>query len=161
MGGLPPVDSVDVWPMISGRNLTSPRETILVTNKLLVHKQWKYVAGGAKMIESAWGGPVYPNASTPNDSIDGHQFQYPKQGCLFDVVADRSERHEVSAKYPQVVQSLQALMDEQRKTIWSTSHITIPHAPKPRTDDTEGFTVLGKKFDLRFCFFPNDVSTNS
>merc|ERR1712037_65692 len=109
---------------------TSPRETILVTNKLLVHKQWKYVAGGAKMIESDWGGPVYPNASTPNDSIDGHQFQCPQQGCLFDLVADRSERHEVSAKYPKVVASLKALLEEQAKTIWSTSHRNDPACTK-------------------------------
>lgn len=29
--GLPPVDSLDLWPMLSGRNLTSPRKEILFT----------------------------------------------------------------------------------------------------------------------------------
>ena len=29
--GLPPIDSLDMWPMLSGSNLTSPRESILVT----------------------------------------------------------------------------------------------------------------------------------
>jgi hypothetical protein len=29
--GLPPIDSLDMWPMLSGRNLTSPRHEILFT----------------------------------------------------------------------------------------------------------------------------------
>ena len=29
--GLPPVDSLDLWPMLSGQNLTSPRKEILFT----------------------------------------------------------------------------------------------------------------------------------
>merc|ERR1711934_775430 len=41
--GLPPVDSFDMWPMLSGENKTSPRETILVTSELILHNQWKYV----------------------------------------------------------------------------------------------------------------------
>merc|ERR1719353_379675 len=51
--GLPPIDSLDVWPMLSGQNLTSPRESILVTNELIVVGDWKYVKGGASMIEAA------------------------------------------------------------------------------------------------------------
>ena len=39
--GLPPVDSLNVWDLVIGTNKTSPRETILVNQGLLVHKNWK------------------------------------------------------------------------------------------------------------------------
>jgi hypothetical protein len=42
---LPPVDSLDMWPLLSGANATSPRDTVLVTKSLLLHKQWKYSRG--------------------------------------------------------------------------------------------------------------------
>merc|ERR1712070_1027662 len=89
--GLPPIDSLDVWPMLSGQNLTSPRESILVTNELIVVGDWKYVKGGADMIEAARGGPHYPNASTATDPIDKHNFKCPAQGCLYNVVEDPHE----------------------------------------------------------------------
>merc|ERR1712228_1028104 len=50
--GLPPIDSLDVWPMLSGSNLTSPRESFLVNRDLIVVGDWKYVRGGANMIEA-------------------------------------------------------------------------------------------------------------
>merc|ERR1712159_648215 len=34
--GLPAIDSLNVWPMLSGKNLTSPRESFLVTSDMIV-----------------------------------------------------------------------------------------------------------------------------
>ena len=34
--GLPPVDSLDLWPLLSGRADHSPRATVLVTKDLLL-----------------------------------------------------------------------------------------------------------------------------
>jgi hypothetical protein len=73
---------------VSGQNLTSPRTSILVTADLLVHGEWKYVRGNASMIEAAWGGVHYPNATTAHDAIDDHSFKCPARGCLFNVVRD-------------------------------------------------------------------------
>ena len=101
--GLPPVDSFDVWPLVSGLNATSPRDSILVNEKLLIYKNWKYVAPNATMIESARGGPQYPNASTATDAIDAHSYKCPPSGCLYDLESDVMEEHEVSAQHPEVV----------------------------------------------------------
>lgn len=124
--GLPPVDSVDVWPMLSGLNRTSPRSSFLVTKDLLIHGEWKMVRGNVSMIESERGGPVYPNASTATDSIDGHSFTCPPHGCLFNVVEDMFEEHEVSAAHPELVATLMAEMDREAGKIWSTSHTEDP-----------------------------------
>ncbi len=78
------------------------------------------------MIESGLGGPHYPNASTATDPIDAHNFKCPQQGCLFNVVQDLREEHEVSAANPALVAKLRAEMDLQAAGIWSTSHAEDP-----------------------------------
>jgi arylsulfatase I/J len=126
--GLPPIDSLDVWPMVSGANLTSPRENvgIIVTKNLLVLGKWKYVRSNTNMIEAAWGGEQYPNISTAMDPISNHQFKCPAQGCLFDLVNDMEEHHEVSADYPAVVKMMSSELDKQAATIWGVSHKNDP-----------------------------------
>ena len=51
--GLPPIDSLDVWPLLSGASKASPREAagIIVNENLLVMGPWKYVRGNTTMIE--------------------------------------------------------------------------------------------------------------
>ena len=126
--GLPPVDSLDVWPMLSGVNMTSPRENvgIIVTKELLVLGNWKYALPGTKMIESQWGGPAYPNASTATDPISEHSFNCPPTGCLFNVATDPQERNECSAQNPRVTTAMKAELQKQAATIWSVSHKNDP-----------------------------------
>lgn len=135
--GLPGVDSVNVWPMISGQNLTSPRTEFLVNENLLVSGEWKYVAGGTRMIESARGGVHYPNAS--RDFIDAHSSTCPESGCLFDVASDPSEFHEVSAQHPEVVKMLKGRMEEWRKTIWEVNHHVDPACAEAARNRYGGF----------------------
>ena len=124
--GLPPPDSVNVWDLVTGRNATSPRTSVLVTKDLLVTTRWKYALPHTKMIESEWGGPIYPNASTATDPIDAHAFKCPATGCLFDLENDPHEREEVSAQHPRVVKRLRAELERQAKGIWKTDHKRDP-----------------------------------
>merc|ERR1712007_267894 len=103
--------------MLSGQNMTSPRNSFLVTKDLLVVGEWKYVRGGANMIEAAWGGEHYPNASTATDPIDSHSFKCPSQGCLYNVVKDPFEEHEVSAHNRHIVGHMRHELDRQAQTI--------------------------------------------
>lgn len=132
--GLPPVDSVSAWPYLSGQTNQSARSTILVTKDLLVDGEWKYVAGGTVMTGAAWGGPRYPNASTSYDPIFAHDLTCPPSGCLFNVVEDVREEHEVSAQHPDVVQRMKTELDRQRATIWSTDHKIDPECYKAAKD---------------------------
>lgn len=86
--GLPAVDSKNVWPYISGEELESPRDSFLVSKDVIVNGTYKFARPGTKMIESEWGGPHYPNASTASDAIGDHSITCPETGCLFNVVQD-------------------------------------------------------------------------
>jgi len=139
--GLPPIDSLDVWPMLTGANLTSPRENIgiIVNKNLLVLGDWKYVRGNTSMIEAAWGGPHYPNATTETDPIVAHNLKCPPQGCLFNVVQDMTERTEVSDAHPEVVAMMKAEMEKQAATIYSVSHKNDPACNKYAHSHYGGF----------------------
>ena len=72
--GLPPIDSQNMWPMLSGANLTSPRAELFMNaanakgGGCLIQGDWKLLTG---MISSAsWPGPTYPNASSINNTLD-------------------------------------------------------------------------------------------
>merc|ERR1712070_1067403 len=101
--------------------------------------KWKYVNGGVNMIEAAYSGPQYPNASTATNPIAGHSFKCPQQGCLFDVVTDPSEEREVSAQYPKVVTRMKAELYRQAAGIWSTSHANDPACKKAAYSRYGGF----------------------
>ena len=91
------------------------------------------------MIESNWGGPVYPNATTKTDPIDNYSFVCPSQGCLYNIVDDIEERHEVSAQYPDVVERLKKEMAIAEQSIWSANHRVDPACDKAAHDIYGGF----------------------
>lgn len=126
--GLPPIDSLNMWPLLSAQNSHNPRAEagLLVDERMLVKGRWKYIKGGQKMDFAAWGGLQYPNETTVTDPIDGHSFTCPSQGCLYDVINDPAEVNEVSVQNPDVVETMQAELQRQAATIWSTSHKNDP-----------------------------------
>lgn len=137
--GLPPVDSLDVWPMLSGANLTSPRQGFLVTKDMLMSGEWKFVRGHTNMVEAASGGPHYPNASTAKDPIDSHSFVCPAAGCLFNVEQDPTEIHEVSAKHPVLAARLLKELNAAKKHIWSQPHPQDPKCKQAAAERWHGF----------------------
>ena len=119
---LPPVDSENVWPLISGESQTSPRQKWLVHSNMYMSGEWKYVRGGTVMEESNWGGPIYPNQTTADDPIDNYSFQCPTQGCLYNVVNDMEERNELSKEFPDIVEQLREEMERESLKIWTAPH---------------------------------------
>jgi len=126
--GLPPIDSLNMWPLLSGQSSDNPREKagIIVDERMLVKGRWKYIKGGLTMTEAARGGLQYPNETTVTDPISSHSFKCPPQGCLYDVVSDPSEMNELSAENPDVAETMRAELHRQAATIWSTSHKKDP-----------------------------------
>ena len=104
--GLPAVDSVNVWPLISGQNETSPRWELPVSPTTLIQGRYKLLTGPQS--EATWGGPQYPNASSPAHPIDPGPTVHCDQigGCLFDVIADPTEHNNIASSNAGLVQSM-------------------------------------------------------
>ena len=116
--GLPPIDSLNVWPLISHANATSPRTEIPVGPTVLLHTQYKLMLGA--QIEATWGGPQYPNSSSVAAPVDpGPTLACgAKGGCLFDVIADPTEHADIAAQHPALVADMTARLTELRKGFW-------------------------------------------
>ena len=133
--GLPPIDSLDMWPMISGANLTSPRTEIVAGSDAVecnvgtgTQVQALIRADGYKLIigmldQNIWTGPYYPNASTWQDPPYhcGVPTTPPtgKGGCLFNVFTDPTEHDDVAAQHPDIVASLYARLLELQTTAFT------------------------------------------
>lgn len=133
--GLPPVDSFNIWPLISGSNATSPRNEIPVSQTALIQGQYKLLTG--QQIEATWSGPQYPNASSPASPVDPGPTMDCKQGCLFDVLNDPTEHVDIAAQHPGIVTSMTARLQTLVKGFYTNndtfanacpSNITMPCA---------------------------------
>ena len=107
--GLPPIDSVDLWPMLSGANTTSPRVEIAiavdfaefskrpdVNTSALISGRWKLLEG--VQTQTYHQGPAFPNASSPPYGVftDRALLHLCKPACLYDILADPTEQHNVA-----------------------------------------------------------------
>lgn len=117
--GLPPIDSINMWPVLSGAAAASPRQNILVDKTTLVEAQYKLMTG--QQSGATWSGPQYPNASTSTAPVYAASVDCGK-GCLFDVNSDPTEHHDLAAEKPDVVASMTATLNELAKTIWQPPH---------------------------------------
>mmetsp|Transcript_125716 Transcript_125716/g.367326 ORF Transcript_125716/g.367326 Transcript_125716/m.367326 type:complete len:626 (-) Transcript_125716:132-2009(-) len=146
VAGLPPVDSVDLWPYIAGDVVASPRTSIplgssscvnasvgcinewgdapsaTVVQGLLLDERslggglWKLLVGSIPM--DGWQGPHYPNASTLGWAAQDSIHSCEK-GCLFQLDADPTEHHNLAEAEPQRVQSMLASLRQHNATAFS------------------------------------------
>jgi hypothetical protein len=114
--GLPAIDSISMWPYLSGHVKNSPRSEVHIDRNAYISGDLKLLTGDIS--RACWGGPLYPNASTGSGP---HYDQYGtpcnttltcgQDGCLFDVGGrDREERVDLAADpaYAQTLASLRA-----------------------------------------------------
>jgi len=116
--GLPSPDSLDMWPMISGANATSPRAEWMLSpinpgdvgNRGI--NDAGYIMGAYKLLlndvpQASWCGPSYPNNSVVWDTWSTVErctvnataptgarrrgSEVPKKGCLFNIIEDPTE----------------------------------------------------------------------
>lgn len=113
--GLPPIDSLDVWPVVSGQVATSPRTEIHHTANSITVGDWKIVTG--EEAQDGWEGPVYPNGTKPQGGIPG--VKHCGAGCLFNVKEDPHEHEEVSSLYPDKLAELQAALAKANQTLFN------------------------------------------
>jgi arylsulfatase I/J len=100
---LPPVDSINMWPLISGQTTTSPRTDVPISNVTLISGDYKILTGTVP--EAGWTGPHYPNITTPAGLNASENCG--DSGCLYNIKKDPGERNNIADTMPAVLKDMQ------------------------------------------------------
>ena len=125
-GAVRPVDSVDVWPMLVGTNLTAPRPWTPTSDYGIVWGQYKLVtlAGQSNYYTNSSehvnpDGTVLPclagaqaHKGGEDNPISGCVTCNSTQPCLFDMDNDAAETTNIASAHPDVVARLAAKLAE-------------------------------------------------
>lgn len=111
---LPPVDSLNMWPLISGQNSTSPRVDIPISNMTLISGPYKILTG--MVPQAGWTGPHYPNTSHP-EGIEVRQDC--REGCLYNIMEDPEERIDLAMKETQILKEMQQKLEKYQATYFN------------------------------------------
>ena len=108
---LPPIDSMNMWPLISGQNATSPRTDIPASFNTLISGDYKILVGIVN--QAGWTGPQYPNRTNPHGirAIE----RCGDAGCLYNIKTDPEERKNLALQMPDVLEKMQVALSEYQK----------------------------------------------
>lgn len=131
--GVPPIDSINVWPLISGASFSSPRTELFVSSDCLIQDEWKLLIG--RQQGASWSGHTYPNKSSVNNTIDGYRLNC-KPACLYNVGphGDWTEHTDVASANPERVKAMLARLRELDKSIWNNKTTPYKAACQDKTD---------------------------
>jgi arylsulfatase I/J len=150
--GLPALDSVDAWPLISGANATSPRTEVPVLPTVLISGRWKLLLG--RQAASGYDGPLFPNASSIARNPHDQTLDCGASGCLFDVDADPGEHDNVAAQNPDVLTALTARLAALQPGFFTNSdgeRFTCAHNASMRVDGACACDRAARMCDGFFC----------
>ena len=121
---LPPVDSLNAWPLISGENATSARNEIPISycNNTLISGDYKILTG--EMLQAGWTGPKFPNSTSPHGGILQVK-DCGDDGCLYDIRKDPEERQDLAKTMPDVLKQMQQRLEKQRATYFNPNRGTV------------------------------------
>lgn len=131
--GLPPIDSLNMWPMLSGTNATSPRREVHVRGDCLVQGDYKLITG--KVAGAGWSGPQYPNTTSAGREVRTVELDC-RGGCLFNIADDPTEHVDLAASHPHLVQAMLARL--------AALNATIFHRVMPPDDPACNATAYGR-----------------
>jgi arylsulfatase I/J len=90
--GLPPIDSIDMWPFLSGTVKESPRDALAlpIDEKCIVKGDWKLIT--AKTTPDFWQGPTFPNSTSLAlaETPPARPYPYPTE-CKSEAAQDWSK----------------------------------------------------------------------
>ncbi len=105
---LPPIDSLNMWPLISGETSTSPRTDIPISNNTLISGDYKILVGDVD--QTGWTSPVYPNTTKPS-GIKAIEH-CGTTGCLYNIKEDPEERTNLAENMPDVLKAMQVKLEQ-------------------------------------------------
>lgn len=114
---LPPIDSLNMWPLISGKNKTSPRVDIPVSNMTLISGDYKILTG--TLNQACWTGPQSPNVTTPPEVGVKIRQDCGMEGCLYNIKNDPEEYDNLALKLPDKLEEMQRKLSAYQKTYFN------------------------------------------
>ena len=126
--GLPPIDSLNLWPLVSGENETSPRTEYFIDMNSLIQNNYKFY-NGTTIDFAGWTSTLFPNSSSPQQPIQPLKKKCQK-GCLYDIIKDPNEYNDIMNENMDVAQNLNARLVELRKTYYTNNEKGIEKCPK-------------------------------
>lgn len=143
-GPEPNIDSLDLWPWLSGAAPASPRQAN-TTVMVLDHSMYRNITTGALRVgrhkllvggsfssgvaphrgewAASWYGEFSPNASFPGTAFYACP---PSAPCVFDVVADPGEHEDLALKEPALAAELMGIF----KALEGTYHPPVVGPPE-------------------------------
>ena len=112
---LPPVDSIDMWPLISGQNSTSPRVDIPASYSTLISGDYKILVGMVR--QAGYTGPQYPNTTHAEGILTSQNCG--DTGCLYKIKTDPEEQNNLAAAMPDVLKEMQAKLAKYQATYFN------------------------------------------
>ena len=104
--GLPPIDSLNMWPYFTGQTDKSPRTEIFNDVSTAIVGDFKIMTGS--QANACWAGPQYPNSSDPTCRTTINCGD----GCLFNIKEDPTEHNNIAAQNPEKLKELQQRLAE-------------------------------------------------
>jgi arylsulfatase B len=123
---LPPIDALNVWPLLSGQTDVSPRQEIPLSYHSLIQGDYKLIWQD-EVQESGWTGPYYPNASSTPDDI--RLTMNCANGCLYNLARDRGEHEDMAKQEPVRVQAMKQRLIELRKGFYENDDKGLDSCP--------------------------------
>lgn len=117
--GLPDVDGLNIWPLLSGQTQTSPRTELPLDPNVLISGEWKLLKGD--QVFASWFGPDYPNASSLDLPDKGPIMHCGDVGCLYNVVADPTEHVDVRAELEALAAQIADRLDVLKKDFFENN----------------------------------------
>lgn len=119
---LPPVDSINMWPLLSGQESISPRVDVPVSYYTLISGQFKIITG--IVYKNNWYGPLFyhPKNEPVPDILD---YTDCGSGCLFNIINDPGELEDLATKFPLILEKMQKKLAKYQATFFNPDHGNI------------------------------------
>eukprot|EP00966_Prymnesium_polylepis_P290926 6718625-Prymnesium_polylepis.1 len=128
--GVPPPDSINLWPALSARGVPSPRASVALSEMALLRWPYKLVLGKQGGL-GYWTGQKQPNGTQLEDDDPG----CPDDGCVFHLVDDPTEHKDLAPLMPELRANLTAELRAVVATAWQTGDDCCPGFSRCITQD--------------------------
>lgn len=126
--GLPAIDGLNIWDLIRGANMTSPRTEIPIDDHVLIQNDYKLIVN-TTVDYAGWSGLIFPNSSSVQYPVENVRLNC-RNGCLFDVVSDMTEHQNVIEGNEQIAHKMYERLEELKKGYYRNDEQGVDLCPE-------------------------------